>query len=271
MSEHLVLQGDCLKLLPTLPPATCLFADPPDNLGLKYADTTDKMPSLNYYQWLCDITVKALKKEPKVFWLSHFHRHTFHYMAMLQAWAAQPEFANVLGGWEVRQFVWRFTFGQHRDTDCGNGYRPILRFSRPGTKWSTDDIRIPSARQEKYGDKRANPKGRVPDDVWDFSRVCGTFHERRPWHPTQHPEALMERIVRMSCAPGSTVLDLFGGTFTTDRVCRRLGIDCTSLEVSPTYCQRYLAEVATAGLPAVRVFGQAELPPNCLSMFQISA
>ena len=64
------------------------------------------------------------------------------------------------------------------------------------------EIRVPSARQLVYADKRANPQGRIPDNtwvlrpqdipnsyggdesVWYFSRVCGTFKERAGWHPT---------------------------------------------------------------------------------------
>lgn len=74
--------------------------------------------------------------------------------------------------------------------------------------------------------------------VWEFSRVCGTFHERRDWHPNQHPEALIERIVKFSCAPGDLVVDMFAGTGTVNRVCRRLGIDCIGIEISEEYCRR---------------------------------
>ena len=225
-----IICGDSLQVLPTLPESRTIFADPPDNLGLKYDGFTDRNP--DYINWLHDVVIAALLHKPQVFWLSHFHRHTIPLLL---------SFKNGIHGWDVRQFIWRFTFGQHRTSDCGNGYRPILRFSRPGTRWNTASIHIPSARQEKYGDKRANPNGRVPDDVWDFHRVCGTFKERRSWHPTQHPEALLERIIKMS---GGPVIDMFAGTFTVDRVCRRLGIDSTSVELSQTYCDKYQEEIS---------------------------
>jgi len=230
-----IICGDCLTILPTLPPATCLFADPPDNLGLRYdGGVSDKRP--DYLDWLTSgVITAALRHEPKVFWLSHYHKYLPDILGWFYSWRSEhPQ------EWQVRLFLWRFTFGQHRDSDFGNGFRPILRFSRPGTKWYTDNVRVPSARQTKYHDKRANAAGRVPDDVWDFPRVCGTFKERRKWHPNQHSEALMERIVRVSCGPGDSVVDLFGGTFTTDRVCRRLSIPCTSIEISPIYVQKYL-------------------------------
>ena len=54
--------------------------------------------------------------------------------------------------------------------------------------FNADQIRVPSARQLVYGDKRANSKGRLPDDTWvlrpqdlpqDAAQMTipGTFHE----------------------------------------------------------------------------------------------
>lgn len=224
-----IICGDCLTVLPTLPRARTIFADPPDNLGLKYVGFTDH--NSDYINWLRDVVTAALLHQPKIFWLSHYYRHTVPLLARI----------GNIPGWDIRQFIWRFTFGQHQQRDCGNGYRPILRFSRPDVQWDTDAIRVPSARQERYHDKRADPRGRVPDDAWDFSRVCGTFHERRAWHPTQHPEALMERIIQMS---GGPIIDMFGGTFTTARVCQRLGVDCVSIEISEEYCAKGREDLA---------------------------
>ena len=146
-----------------------------------------------------------------------------------------------------KQFIWYFTFGQHRHSDCGNNYRPIMRWTKKDAVIYPDAIRVPSARQLQYNDKRADPRGRVPGDVWEFPRVCGTFHERRKWHPTQHPEALMERIIKMSCVPGDLVIGLFAGTGTTLRVCKRLGIDCIGIEMSEAYCARIELELTPKG------------------------
>jgi DNA modification methylase len=222
-----ILYGDCLQLLPQLPYARTIFADPPDNLRQKYGGFKDFRA--NYIEWLCRVADAALAHEPAVFWLSLYHKHLV------------PFLQNYGTTWNPRLFIWRFTFGQHQQCDCGNGYRSILRFSRPKVTWNTDAIRVPSARQTVYHDRRADSRGRVPDDVWEFPRVCGTFKEKRDTSPNQHPEALMERIVRMS---GGPVIDLFGGTFTTDRVCRRLGVLCTSIEIRLAACRAYDKELA---------------------------
>ena len=99
---------------------------------------------------------------------------------------------------------------------------------------------MPSARQTTYADRRANPDGKLPDDTWVLrpqettdrfqpdgdtwyvARVCGTFKERTG-HPCQMPEAVLERIIRVSTNPGDLVLDPFAGSGTTLAVAKKLG------------------------------------------------
>jgi DNA modification methylase len=104
-----------------------------------------------------------------------------------------------------------------------------------------ESIKVPSWR-ELNGDKRAKPGGRVPGDVFDFPRVTGNSKQRRAWHPTQLNEGLVERCLRLTTEPGGSVLDPFGGTGTTFRVCKEIGRECTLVELSGGYCQHLLAE-----------------------------
>lgn len=89
----------------------------------------------------------------------------------------------------------------------------------------------------RINDKRsAGP--RVPGDVWDFPRVTGNSKERQSWHPTQHPVALYDRIIKFSCGPGDTFLDLFAGSGT----CFRAGllnpnVNIIGIEISPIYVE----------------------------------
>ncbi len=241
--QNKIIQGDCLEVLPTLPKAKMIFADPPDSLGLKYEGFVDKWESDQSYR-ACFLD-KAIydvlaTHSPDIFWLSLNIKHLFKVICFLN------EFPN----YKQRLFLWHFTFGQHNKHDCGIGYRPILRFIRnQANKWPheevkiyPDSIRVPSARQLKYKDKRANPAGRVPDDVWEFSRICGTFKERRKWHPNQHPEALIERIIKFSTVPGDLVIDMFAGTGTVNRVCKRLDRQCIGIEISKFYCEKIAEE-----------------------------
>lgn len=219
-----IIQGDCLEVLPTLPKATMVWADPPDNLGVEYDGVSDKNPA--YTGWLWEVMHRGFQHSD-VFWLSYYHKHQDIVMRELQQIISK----------DWRQFIWRFTFGQHRHTDCGNGYRPILRLMHPDAKLYPDAIRVESARQ-KLGDKRADPRGRVPDDVWEFPRVCGTFHERKKWHPNQHPKDLLRRMVLFSTKPGDLVIDMFAGTGNMLEVCKELGRNCIGIELSEFYCEK---------------------------------
>src|SRR5262249_2971216 len=107
-----------------------------------------------------------------------------------------------------------------------------------------------------YNDKRANPRGRLPDDTWvlrpqdlpdgfvsdedtwSFSRVCGTFKEREGWHGCQMPEQLLGRIVRACSSPGDLVFDPFGGSGTTLAVAKKLKRHYLGCELSPEYAAR---------------------------------
>jgi DNA modification methylase len=82
----------------------------------------------------------------------------------------------------------------------------------------------------------------VPGDVFDFTRVVGNSKQRRPWHPTQLNEGLVERCVRLTTPEGESVLDPFGGTGTTLRVCRPLAYPCTLIEIDKGYCDEIVKE-----------------------------
>lgn len=195
-----------------------IFMDPPDNIGLKYEDYVDSRR--DYFEWLEHLILKSMFLG-RVVWVSYYHKHDLKIKAMVN-WIIN----NIKPSWEARTFIWRFTFGQYRETDCASGYRPILRLSKPGVKWNCDEIRIISKRMELGDERAAGP--RVPDDVWEFPRVVGV-KERRAWIPTQHPEALLERVVKMS--PGNKVLELFSGSGTMIRVAKRLGFDLDTVDL----------------------------------------
>ncbi len=140
-----------------------------------------------------------------------------------------------------------------------------------------DEVAVPSARMTTYNDRRQNPRGKLPDDTWYLkrfpatahwytrpqdaaeqeqggyfdpdldtwyqSRLCGTFRERQQWHPCQLPEALLERIIRVSSNPGDLVFDPFAGSGTTLAVARRLGRDWLGCELSADYRDRALQRI----------------------------
>lgn len=118
----------------------------------------------------------------------------------------------------------------------------------PDTKIFVDRIRELSGRQ-LLGDKRANPEGRVPSNVWSIPRVTGNSWEREEWHPTQHPVKLMERICLISLAEGDWIIDLFAGSGSMFKAMNGLGkMNCLGVEIDQFYCQKIIEKNKTVQL-----------------------
>jgi site-specific DNA-methyltransferase (adenine-specific) len=234
--KHLLIQGDVLDILPTLGDFPCCFMDPPDAIGLRL-NGYEERPRDGYIEWLTQVT-EATVLRCGITWVSYNAIWDLAVKHWAHFWLhSHPEF-------EIRPFVWTYTFGQNRNSDCGPGHRPILRFRRKGAPLYPDQIKVASWR-ELHGDKRAAKGGRVPLDAWtEFPRVVGNAKERRPYHPTQHPEALVERAIKLSTREGDKVLDLFSGTGTVIRVCRRINRQTTSVELNEFFCRKIAEEHA---------------------------
>jgi len=232
ITPNRVIQGDCVKVLSSLnaPVADLIFADPPFNIGYKYDVYEDRKAYDEYYawtdQWMRACAEKALKPAG-TFWI-----------AIGDEYAAEVRMIANAAGLHLRNWViWHYTFGQNTKKKFARSHTHLFYFVKDPAKFTFNDmaVRIPSARQTTYADKRANPVGKVPDDVWSFSRVCGTFNERVRWHPCQMPERVLERIVAASSNPGDLVLDPFSGSGTTCVAAARLGRRYAGIDVSAKY------------------------------------
>jgi len=114
--------------------------------------------------------------------------------------------------------------------------------------FNADAIRVPSARLKKYKDARANPKGKLPDDVWAIPRVAGTFKERVKGAKNQLPLELLERIVACSSNPGDLVLDPFLGTGTTGVAAMEYGRKFVGIDSSKEFVEIAKGRILEWGL-----------------------
>lgn len=211
-----------------------IFADPPDNIGLDYLEYDDNISDHEYFVllgcWLGMFVDRA-----KTVWFSYNAKWSFSIGMIVFDMLRRRD------GLEAKNCVQTFTFGQHNSHDLGNCHRPLLRLRWKDSPLFPDAIRVESERQ-KMGDKRANPNGRVPGDVFDFPRVTGNSKQRRSWHKTQLNEGLVERCLRLTTPENGYVLDPFAGTGTTLRVAERCGFNCDLIEISQAYCKEIAAE-----------------------------
>jgi DNA modification methylase len=231
MEKNRVYFGDCLEIMRGFPDESVdlFFADPPFNIGLKYHKYNDKLPYEDYYNW-CSLWInesyRLLKSTGSI------------YIAIGDEFAAEINILLKKGGYNFRNWIiWYYTFGQNQRKKFNRSHTHILYFTKDKENFVFNDkeIRVPSARQLKYKDKRANPIGKIPDDVWNISRVCGTFKERIGNHPCQMPESLLELIIKASSKTNDLVFDPFGGTGTTAVVAKKLNRKYITIEKSEVY------------------------------------
>jgi site-specific DNA-methyltransferase (adenine-specific) len=225
-----------------------VFADPPFNIGYSYDIYHDKLDYEKYLDWssVWFKEVWRVLKSDGTFWLAIGDE----FAAELKVIATR-DVGFICRSW----VIWYYTFGVNNKRKFTRSHVHLFHFVKNKKIFTFNDteLRIPSARQLIYNDKRANPKGRLPDDtwilrpqeiaeeftpdkdVWTVSRVCGTFKEREGWHGCQMPEAVLERIIKVSSNPNDKVLDPFLGSGTTAVVAKKLERQFAGFEISKEY------------------------------------
>ncbi|MFQ5424706.1 MAG: DNA-methyltransferase [Phycisphaerae bacterium] len=263
-----VHQTDCLEGLASLEAESVdlAFADPPFNIGYAYDQYDDRQDRASYLDWSRRWigAVYRILKPDGAFWLAIGDEYAAELKLIAQN--TLPELSIGDAGFHCRSWViWYYTFGVHCNRKFTRSHAHLFHFVKDPRQFTFngDAVRVPSARQLVYADKRANPNGRVPDDtwmipphmpdafalrpqdipgsfrpdddVWCFSRVAGTFRERQGWHGCQMPEQLLGRILRACSNEGDCVLDPFTGSGTTLVVAKKLGRRFVGFEVSDNY------------------------------------
>ena len=253
-----ILNEDCLNALAQLDDGSVdlAFADPPFNIGYEYDVYEDRQAADDYLSW-CQQWIGQLHRVLKAdgtFWLAIGDEFAAELKLL-----AQREFGFVCRSW----VVWYYTFGVNCTRKFSRSHAHLFHFVKDSKKFTFNfaDIRVPSARQTVYGDDRANPNGRLPDDTWIipppdtftlrpqdvpgslqpeedtwyFPRVAGTFKQRTRWHGCQMPEQLLGRIIRACSNEQELVIDPFGGSGTTLAVAKKLNRRFIGSELSKEY------------------------------------
>ena len=240
-----VIKGDCLKILksPEMPNADLIFADPPFNIGYKYDVYEDRKAYDDYFAWTEQwmAACKDVLADTGSFWI-----------AIGDDFAAEVRMLGRKLGLNLRNWViWHYTFGQNTQKKFARSHTHLFYFTKHPTKFHFDDpaVRVFSDRQRWYKDKRANEKGKIPDDVWDeFPRLCGTFEERQGWHPCQMPETILARIIRSCSKRDDIVLDPFAGSGTTLVVAKKLSRNYLGVDLSQNYVTEMKKRLSSGGL-----------------------
>jgi adenine-specific DNA-methyltransferase len=241
----LVYQGDSIELMQRLPGDLfdLTVTSPPYNIGKEYEQT---LPVEAYLSW-CETWINEvfrLTDRRGAFWLN------LGYISLSSKAKAIPLpylLWNRIPFFLVQEIVWNY----------GAGVAGRRFFSPRNEKWlwcvkdetdyvfNLDAVRDPNVKypnQRKNGRIRVNRAGKNPTDVWQIPKVTTGDHRtgqrasiERTSHPSQFPEAVIERIILASSNPGGLVFDPFGGSGTTAAVAARTGRECIIFELLPEY------------------------------------
>ncbi|EAF1795990.1 adenine-specific DNA-methyltransferase [Listeria monocytogenes] len=237
--NSIVLLGDSIELMKSMSTNSIdlIFADEPYNIGKDFGNNQDAWESKDDYiswnkLWISE-AMRILKENGTMYLMT-----STQFMPYIDIFF--QENYHVLS-----RIIWSYdSSGVQSKKMYGSLYEPILMVTKTEKSkitFNSQDILIEAKTGAKRGliDYRKDPPvpynaTKVPGNVWEFPRVRFKMDEYED-HPTQKPEALLERIIKASSNEGDIVFDPFGGSFSTASVAKRLGRKVISIDLNPDY------------------------------------
>jgi len=244
-----VHHGDAVEILKQYPDNSIdlVFADPPYNLDKAYHVYDDERADEEYVKW-CNAWlqeyVRILKPTGSLYVLN-LPRWTMVHAAFLnqylyfQNWIVWDALSEPRG--KLMPAHYGLLFYTRHPTDFTFNYDEIGEL----------DARYYCLRPSCIRKCKAmgiDDKMPLTDIWWDIHRIK---HKRdRDYHPCQLPDALMERIIRLSTNEGDIVLDALCGAGTTPVAAVKLGRRYVAIDIDEKYVRitrKKIAEVKRKG------------------------
>jgi DNA modification methylase len=243
-----VIVGDCLEVLPALP-SECVdmvFLDPPYFLQLPAKRLVrwgvrsevesperdwDCFASFVEYDTLMGSVLeecRRLMKPTATLWVIGTYHNIYRIGALMQD----------IGFWILNDVTWLKT------NPMPNWLNVRLTNATETLIWAVRErgargyvYNAPAAKIYSHEDFGA----KIATNVWRIPVCAGRERVKdadgKRLHPTQKPERLLERVLRVSTRSGQTVLDPMAGTGTTGVVAKRLGRHFILIERENTYAE----------------------------------
>jgi adenine-specific DNA-methyltransferase len=213
-----------------------IFADPPYNIGKRFGTFKDSWRSdKDYAEWCylwLDLCISKLSENGSIYIMTSTQA-----MPYLDLWLRDR--ITILS-----RIVWHYdSSGVQAKKYYGSLYEPILHCVKNPKNYTFNarEIEVEAktgAVRQLIDYRKATPEPykttKVPGNTWYFPRVRYRMPEYED-HPSQKPEALLERIIKASSNPGDLVLDPFSGTFSTCAVSQKLERRSIGIELQEPY------------------------------------
>lgn len=226
-----IYQGDNLDILQMLYDRCerydLIYIDPPFNTGKSQKrgeiSYKDKFESLtDYLRPRMELAYNLLRFSGTLFFHIDY-REVHNCRFMLDEIFGKENFVN--------EIIWAYDYGGRSKTRWSAKHDNILFYAKDYNLYpfNYDEVkRIPYMAPGLVGEEKAE-KGKPETDVW-WNTIVPTNSKENLHYPTQKPEALLERIIRVVTYEGDNVLDFFAGSGTTGAVCKRLNRNCTLID-----------------------------------------
>lgn len=250
-----IIAGDCVASMEKLPKASVdvIFADPPYNLQLEgdlhrpdqskvdaVDDAWDQFSSFAAYDaftraWL--LAARRVLKPNGTIWVIGSYHNIFRVGTIMQD----------LNFWMLNDVIWRKAnpMPNFRGRRFTNAHETMI--------WASRDQAAKSYTFNYDALKMLNDGTQMRSD-WHIPICNGSERlkdeDGAKVHPTQKPEALLQRVMLTSTKPGDVVLDPFFGSGTTGAVAKHLGRNFVGIERDAGY-----REAAEARIAAVEPLG----------------
>jgi modification methylase len=239
-----ILAGDCLQVLTTIPEKSIdlIFADPPYNLQLekelwrpnstrvnKVEESWDQFPNFEAYdrftrEWLAGC--RRVLIDTGTIWVIGSYHNIFRVGRIMQD----------LAFWILNDIVWikNNPMPNFHGVRFTNAHETLIWAQK--IKGSRYTFNYQAMKSINHGEKGYG--GLQMRSDWKLPLCTGKERlkvDGEKAHPTQKPEALLERVILSSTKPGDIVLDPFFGTGTTGAVAKKLGRHWIGIEAEPGY------------------------------------
>ncbi len=234
-----IFNKDCFDILNKIPNKSVdlLFADPPYNLQLDKKLTRPDQTAVNgvhdywdkfdSYKQYDEFTYKWLKESKRILkengslWVIGSYHNIYRVGKMIQD----------LDMWILNDIIWQKTnpMPNFRGTRFTNAHETLI--------WCT--VSKKSKYTFNYNSMKNFNDDKQMRSNWDIPVCTGKERLKNKnnsrAHPTQKPEALLNRVIISSTNPGDLVLDPFMGSGTTVAVAKKLNRDFIGVEKDKKY------------------------------------